>query len=32
MKFGAYDSSPAAMVPPALDKDGATLRKEFKAS
>jgi CoA:oxalate CoA-transferase len=31
MKFGAYDSSPAAMVPPALDKDGAKIREEFKA-
>jgi CoA:oxalate CoA-transferase len=32
MKFGAYDSAPAAMAPPALDKDGAQLREEFKGS
>jgi hypothetical protein len=32
MKFGAYDFSPAAMVPAALDKDGARLREEFKAT
>jgi CoA:oxalate CoA-transferase len=29
MKFGAYDSSPAAKVSPALDQDGNALRKEF---
>jgi CoA:oxalate CoA-transferase len=32
IKFGAYDSSPANLAPPALDQDGARLRKEFKAT
>lgn len=32
MKFGAYDSSPAAKVSPALDQDGDALRKEFGKS
>jgi CoA:oxalate CoA-transferase len=32
MKFGAFDSSPAAEVPPPLDRDGSKLREEFKAT
>lgn len=31
IKFGAYDSRPASLIPPALDKEGAKLREEFKA-
>lgn len=31
IKFGAYDSRPAFLIPPALDKEGAKLREEFKA-
>jgi CoA:oxalate CoA-transferase len=30
VKFGAYDAHPAAVIPPALDADGARLRAEFK--
>jgi hypothetical protein len=32
MKFGAYDFSRAAMVAAALDKDGARLGEELKAT
>jgi CoA:oxalate CoA-transferase len=32
IKFGAYDSNPAALAPPVLDQDGERLRAEFKTS